>query len=371
MSKLNLLGFLCEAWGYNTKIYKDIDKLYDKYKYECYKLAKKNEWYNHPLLNDGNLIQVEYRKKALGIILYSQKYADDMKFKKQFSDIVEKGWNFVCNYIISHNKITISDFVKYFIKKRKGLSNITDDELNSYIVTLVSITSSFDKEIDLTDKAYNLFYNNIMLRLQHYENNDITRLSLKTISEEDKAKLLDLKKQLLNKIYKESIKRRIKLHLKNSNISTKEEEMLRSMLIIRDYNEEQIKENMKFLNVPKIKNYTTFLDNLHETSYGIGISFLYDLHNLTESILNYIDFSEQEVDEIIYAYIAANNILRKEINVNDLYDFFISSFYVKGMIKSYNQVKQHYFKNNKETMYIEMEELEDKIQELKNQNKIY
>lgn len=368
LQQIDMLGLICEAWGYNDKIYKDIDKLYDSKKYECYKLAKNNPWYNHPIINEGSLIQVEHCKKALGILLYQQENPNDIDFLKQVNHIIQKGWNYTHAFIMNHNKINFSKFITNFVKKKKGIHNITDDEVNSNIVILLTLSISLGKEINQKDKGYLSTVPDIVKRLDYYENKNFSRISLDIITDEEKEELKSLKEKLLIKIYKQTIKRKAKMYMDKANIDEHDKETLELILQIKDFNQKQFQEIVKFLNIPNIKNYTTYMDNLYETINGIASSFLYDYHNLSESLLNYTNFTNQDIDEIIYAYMCSCNSLNKEKSIDKLLDFFICAFHIKGMIKAYNQAKDYYFQNNKETMYIEMEYLE---KELKEANEIF
>ncbi len=47
---LDLIPFICEAFGSNVSIHKDIEKVYEKNKTKYYELAKKSEWYNHEII---------------------------------------------------------------------------------------------------------------------------------------------------------------------------------------------------------------------------------------------------------------------------------------------------------------------------------
>lgn len=86
--EFNILPFLCEALSINKKIYKSIDKLYNKHRIEFYKVAKENEFYNHPIAKQGSVIQDEYFRKSLGIGICANEYKDE------FMDILKKGWSY-------------------------------------------------------------------------------------------------------------------------------------------------------------------------------------------------------------------------------------------------------------------------------------
>ena len=119
MEKLNLLGFLCEAFGQNEKIYKDIDLLYQKRKYEFYRLARENEWYNHPLITEGSLLHEEYAKKMLGIMLYQTDNSEDEDIAKEVDNLVKKGWSYAYTFL-NFSEISLTKFVQKYIKKAEA-----------------------------------------------------------------------------------------------------------------------------------------------------------------------------------------------------------------------------------------------------------
>lgn len=319
MVQINLLGFLCEAWGQNKKIYKDIDRLYQKRKYEFYKLAKKHELYNHQIITEGSLLQEEYSKKALGILLYQREYPEDEEIISDIDKIVEKGWPYVFTYVVNFNTISFYDFMQRLIKKNKGIENLTDDELNTNLTMLMVMALSMNKNI-VKDKFYNDTLLNFQLRMEHYSEDHPSRISLKKATPENIESINNLKKAIFNKI-------------------------------------------------GPVKDYATLLEYLHGRPRYERIAFLFDYERVSSSILYSIEFTEKDIDEILFAYILCTR--STEIDIDDVIDYYVSSIYTRGLIKAYKAVKQHYFKNNKETMYLEMECLERRIQDLSNENRFY
>jgi seryl-tRNA synthetase len=60
----------------------------------------------------------------------------------------------------------------------------------------------------------------------------------------------------------------------------------------------------------------------------------------------------------------------KNKNSADALKHLIWGLVFKGVLKAYKQVKQHYFENNKETLFIELKSQEDEIEKLKLENKL-
>jgi hypothetical protein len=308
MNEINLIGFLCEAFGQNPKIYADIDMIYQKRKYEFYKLARESDLYSHPLITAGSLIQEEYCKKMLGILLYL--YDDtpnDAEIADDLNNMIKKGWAYAFTFL-NHSKISLSTFMQKFIKKNGGLENITDDDMNANLVILLVMSMSTGKTV-IQDDFYYYIIQCFSERLEHY--NSDKRISITNISPEDKEKIMALKSVIFKK-------------------------------------------------VGKITNFTTLLECLSEDKLNEQISLLFDYENLSSSIFNCVEFTTKDVDEIIFLYYTFHEDLDK-IDVDDAVSFYLNSMYIKYLIKCYKQVKTHYFENNKETQFAELEAKEKEL----------
>lgn len=315
MYKINLIGFLCEACGQNQKIYTDIDIIYKKKKYEFYKLAKEDDLYNHPLIIEGSLIQEEYSKKMLGILLYLYVTPNDTEIADDFINMVKKGWAYAFTFL-SLPKISLSTFREKFIKKNGGLEYITDDDMNANLVILLVMTLITGKTV-IQDDFYHHVIQCFSERLGHYKSD--MRINITNISHEDKKNITAIKSMIYKK-------------------------------------------------VGKITDFMTLLECLSGNKLNEQISFLFDYENLSSSIFDCVDFTTKDVDEIIFLYYMFHKDLDK-IDIDDAVKFYLYSMYIKYLIKCYNQVKTHYFANNKEIQFAELEAKEKEIIKLSSQLK--
>lgn len=103
--ELNLIPFVVEALGTNKTIYKDIDNLYQKHKYEFYKAAKEHELYTHQIVTEGSLLQEEYCKKALGILTVASQIEDEGVYQ-ELMKIMQKGFRWTYSYV--QNRLSVS-----------------------------------------------------------------------------------------------------------------------------------------------------------------------------------------------------------------------------------------------------------------------
>lgn len=303
---INLLPFLCEAFSTNRRIYKLIDEVYKLDKIKFYNSAKENEWYIHPISQEGSLEQEEYFKKTLGIILNSEGY------EKYIDNIIKKGWHYAYNYSKNNDVIIVEKFLKGLIKKHGGLDNITDDEMNSNIIALIILSK---EKIDESSEAFMNYIQSLDLRLKHYKSDCELRVNYNNISTEDLKKIRELKNELFLKFGN--------FKIMNSHINNKE-----------------------------LQKYTSMVDCL----------FDYENTSLI-SICDNIKFTDKDIEEILYLWIMGG--YDKTKNLEDAAKFLVDMTRIKNFCKAYRNAKEYHFKHNQETMYIELDIAEQTARETK------
>lgn len=103
-------------------------------------------------------------------------------------------------------------------------------------------------------------------------------------------------------------------------------------------------------------------------TFSEAVSFITDTENISlSSLFNNIKFRESDVEEVLGTYF----MRYRNKNSGDAMKHLIYGLVLKGILKAYKQIKQHYFENNKETLYIEMESQEDLIKTLSVENIAY
>lgn len=324
--ELNIFPFLINALAIEPAIYKDIDELYNKDKYVFYELAKNDDLYNHNLLTDGSLLIEEYSKKLLGIISFISKEYEDEELQSKNEEYIKglfglcrKGYNYAYQYINKHNKIDLHDYMRKYHKKNKGVKNISVDRLNAELVMLLFLVRNDNKK--------ELIENDIFIEF------------MKTL------------KEILN--HSEG-----KYGINMNNLSPQQQININKLLklINNTFGEITIYDNLIEVLYRK--------DNKEYNSFDCGLSLMYDLEGLSSyTIHNNIKITENEIKEIIVAY-RNDKYAIKEIELTkeaeeDFIKYFISALHIRFNLKAYNIVKQHYFKNNKETMFIELDKLEN------------
>lgn len=306
-----LLANICEAFAYDKRIQKELDKLYEEYKYTAYKKVKESKVYNHLIITQGDLEKEIYCNKALGLILLGEE--DDVVSKKLLA-LIKRYYNEL--YTAVNSKLE-SDLLKYFAKfvLEDYIPSIrkANEYLGAYLIIKTkskeSFTDGHKKYIDSILKSSNAMTTNTWSYLD-------TKVSIK---------------ESIEKIY--SIFKRIE---ENKGYYHCYEDIYNS----RD---EEIKK------------------------YEAIISLIFDFEKMSISnLLNSVELSDQDIFEIILAY----TILYKDKNIERSTNVLINGIIIKSLIKAYKKVKEAYFKNNKETLYLEFETLENEIKELENKYKL-
>ncbi|MGV8167509.1 MAG: hypothetical protein ACLKAL_08680 [Alkaliphilus sp.] len=305
--RIDLRVFVAEALATNKKIEKDINELYKKNKYEAYKKAKESTFYNHTMLCEGSIEREVLNKRVLGLILLEKE-----DIKEGVMNIIKKGWMKLYNYIITKKEIDLKKIMQKFFDPNKN-----DDEINA-IITISLIIAQTHK---INVKENTEFASFLIRRKDHYEEKDInksTRFKHATLDKNLKTK----SKELKNRIFAE-------------HISIKK---IQDMYDIQD---------------PKIKGHVDILSMIFDTE---DIMF--------PSLTQHIPLLSKDIEELTALYYIKN----KNQNKEEASKFLITGIYIKFMIKAYKEIKNYYFKNNKETMYFEIEKKEEEIYTLSQEN---
>lgn len=89
------------------------------------------------------------------------------------------------------------------------------------------------------------------------------------------------------------------------------------------------------------------------TKQGELFAMLFDYDNLTSSIFYDVEWTDKDNEEIVYTYI------NRPVGEPAMY--YQAAMYIRYLIKAYIQSKKHYFENNKETQFVELEQREKEV----------
>ena len=108
-----------------------------------------------------------------------------------------------------------------------------------------------------------------------------------------------------------------------------------------------------FYNLFKIKNRSSILKRYNKNNFNNMIAYLFDFENITTSMFDYVNISKKDIEEIIYITM----LFKDKTNIDNI----IMLTYLRYMIKAYKDMKKHYFENNKETMYIDIDFIQQQL----------
>jgi len=314
-NQINMLPFLLEAFAENKNIYREIDFVYIQDKYKFYKLAKLSPFYNHSIICEGDILRQEYGRKTLGILMACN---DDPKLIEEVFKLLQKGWPYIYRLVENEKGDTVDVFevIKKAYKNQEDFLSLPDDVICSILTVILFLAINFGKKISPdAEKFVAEFYAKC---LEFYEKEASKRLSYKTITPELKKKVDTLKKDVYDKVG-----------------------VIKSF---RDINPAKNEE----------------LNQLVE-----GFALLFDTEFISSpSLFDKLDFADKDIDEILAAYIVSQS----NLSATEASKFLIAGIYIKYLLKAYKKAKEHYFKYNRETMFLELEAHEKESAVLRQEN---
>lgn len=326
--EVNLLPFVAEALSNNEKIYKYIDKIYNKDKLRFFKLAKENEFYNHVMSQEGSIRQEHYFKKALGLF---DGVSTDENMTKEFLFVLEKGWKYVYSYVKCHNKIQMLDFMNKFIKKNKGIDNLSDDEVNANSIILLILAAYFEKEIDIEDIAYKKYIQSCVLRLEHYKFSN--KINLNDATKEQK--------ELINKL-----ELKLKAHKHISAIPP------------ISYRLDIDKQDGLLVNIKALTKEDKTFESFGYIDEMEGVSLI--------SIVGKDFLKQKDIQELIFAYSQFQTI--DTINYDDFFKYIYPAIQIRYLCKEYKKARQYFFENFNEELLEEIDKKDIENKEIKKTN---
>ena len=93
--------------------------------------------------------------------------------------------------------------------------------------------------------------------------------------------------------------------------------------------------------------------------FSTGRAYLFDTEGLTSSIIEDQVMSEKDIEEILAAYYVSF----PDRNQADGAKFLAAGHIIKALLKAYKQLKEQYFKTNKENLYLEIDTYQQEAKE--------
>lgn len=307
----DITPFIVEAIISNKKIENDINNLYEKHKYRAYELAKNNRFYTHQILSDGGISREVYAKRTLGLLLLTK---DNSEVCDKLHSIIVKGWRHLHNYCYYKDIVDLKEIIERYTGP-----NLSDDEFNAILTISLIFATKYGKKV-IPDDLLSKVLESYVLRLRHYDDN-FHRFFYGNLLK-DRA-LLD----------------------KGISIKNRFLDNYKSLKYVHD------------LFHPDDEYLKLFADHL---------CMIFDTEDMMFASMldDNIRIDEKDIIELGALYF----LLNKNQNRIESAKFIIYGLLLKYTIKAYKDVKNFYFKNNKETMYFHMEKQDRFLSELKVKN---
>ncbi|WP_195923717.1 hypothetical protein [Clostridium tepidum] len=305
-----ILAHVSVAFIYKEEMRKDIEMIYETDKYNFYKKAKDSNAYNHVTITMAGIEREFYAKKALGIILMAE----------EDTSICSKLMNLVKKY---YSRIYL---------------NIAKNQVMELATSLLLLSSNAQSPTE--GKAYENIAFYAMIKL----NNEI--------------------KDKIQKRFVDSYIDTMRIMQTETYVVKDEKALIKSKREVID----SIKSRIE-INKGRYRGFEDIYRTQNEEiqKYQSIISCIFDFEKMSISaLLSDIILNEEDVDKIIMSYLSFYSDKNLERTTNVL----INGIIIQSLLKAYKNVKETFFKNNKETLYLNLEMLENNNDELKKKNQI-
>lgn len=299
---IGLLARIAVGLSYHDDLRNDMDILYEKYKYECYKLAKESLAYSNEFITMGGIVRELYARKALGLILLAER---ESYVEQELLGLIKKNKPVIYKYINGRRQVELLKLIQKYEDKGPSI-------LRAYEFLVFYLGTKLNK-----------FGQNFFLRFNE------VMINIIRVGEADSLNRVDYK-ELINKSRRfiDEIKNRI---AENKGCFAGYEDLFSSS----DEN---------------IRNYS-----------GI-IGAIFDMNKISISaLLSEIKLSEEEIDRIILAYM----LVYKDKNLERSTNVLINGILIQSMLNMFHDTKKEFFANNKETLYLKLEGVENQIKDFK------
>ena len=332
---LNIFPLVIESLSKNKKITRSINKLYDEYKYQAYKLTKEHWLYDKPLMNSGSLSQDILKRKILGLLALkdeNEKYKEEIT--KELLKILKQGFPYTYSYVERVYKVDFEDYLIKFKNKFNKDNKVTKQGMgiDDTMVILPYIANLLNVE---------LIQNDTLVEITNIFN---LRSEFHLSEKGPKIRLDNVPVLLKEKVNKLSVK------LKSLDAFPK-----------------------SIFDIPSvcIENPWEFIPDFEDLSIvDIGAEYRLSEKEVKELILSYLvtlvngfDVPEEELNKQI------TNIDLDKLNMEEFTKYIYGAVYYRLLFKAYKDVKEIYFKNNKETLYIDFIQMQKQLEKRDNEIK--
>lgn len=316
----DLMPFICEGFSVTPRSYEYIDRIYNKNRLLFKRTAENSKFYGHPISKHGTVKQTHYFNKILGIL-----ESKDDSFAEDENYIFEKTFKYENTYVKSSNIINLSHYMERFVKKKRGIDNLSDDDVNTSCLMTFIIAKRLDKEVNTEDPIYNMM-----------------------ISELER--------------------RELSCHLEQNQLRKEDRKLVNEFrLKLRHEAPYLFRPNGFVVPEDATEGIAYIIDKLSDTQrIWQMIDSVLDEENLSlAQCVSYDFFRDKEVSNLIKLYLLFNGVDNVNIEnmIRDLY--IVSQF--KYLAREYNKAREYFFSNHNEEYQEEIEKLLIQKEELQKQ----
>lgn len=303
-----ILAHVSAAFIYKEEMKKEIETIYETDKYNFYRKAKESNAYHHVAITMAGIEREFYAKKALGIILAAE---EDASVCSKVMNLIARHYPTIYSSL-SRNQFI--DVAMMLLELRDTVKTPTEYKAYENII-FYAVLKLNHKIKDNMQKEFVDSYIDTMKIMQ-----------TESFTVKDIEPLINSKRETID-----SIKSRIEAN----------KGRWRGFEDIFNAQDEEI------------KKYQTIMSLIFEFE-RMSISAL-----LSDIVLN-----EEDIDKIITAYL----LLYSDKNLERTTNVLINGIIIQSLLKAYKDVKETFFKNNKETLYLNLEMLENNNDKLQKEN---
>jgi len=302
--QIDITVFLVEALASNNNIKKDIEEIYQKNKYKAYKLAKDSEYYSHPIITSGSLEWEMRCKKALGIVLL-----DLIEEQDNTLTLIQKGWRSLYKHLESkkNETLNVEKILTTYVSPKQ-----TDNEIFAVVTMIVVLQNMFKYEIEDKENL-KVFQDRVLFTMNKHS--EIKKVDFDTYSE--KYICIETRKKLFR------------------------------------------------FNSINFSEYSHMMNQFNKKAIN-SLEFIEDLEELyIDNLLEDIKLTKKDIDELIMTYrLSEEYDLNSQRDLEKLLNYLLYAMQIRFLLKAYKKVKKQFFENNSETMYVELEHLENQVKDL-------
>lgn len=307
---VDTIPYLCEGLSVTPRSYKYIDQVYNKHKFEFKEAAENSDFYNHPISKVGTVKQTHYYIKFLGII------TSNVEESESYVDyIFEKTFKYENTYIRNITTLNLTDYMMAFVRKNKGIDNLSDDQINTSVLVVYTLAQIKDIPVNTSDSTYQSMLETLHRREQS------CRLPQGHVKKEHKKLIKD---------YELKIKNRFPSFFRPSGYVTPDEAIEGLSININKLNESQRFWGM----IESVQD-----DENLSLSQCVGTDFLKD----------------PEISKLVELYFLYNGT--DDIDIDSMIKDMYPIVQLKYLAREYNKARDYFLSNHDE-------ELEDEVKKL-------